>query len=79
MDNSRQDTLLDSVLGAIGNTPLVELGRITRGLEGRILAKLEYLNPGLSKKDRIALQMIEEAEADGSLKPGQTVVELTSL
>jgi len=70
--------LLSSVLGAIGNTPLVELSRITRGLEGRILAKLEYLNPGLSKKDRIALQMIEEAEADGKLKPGQTVVELTS-
>lgn len=78
MDNSRQDILLESVLGAIGNTPLVELGRITRGLEGRILAKLEYLNPGFSKKDRIALQMIEEAEADGSLAPGQTVVELTS-
>ncbi len=78
MDNSRQDILLDSVLGAIGNTPLVELCRITRGLEGRILAKLEYLNPGSSKKDRIALQMIEEAEADGSLAPGQTVVELTS-
>ena len=78
MDNPRQDTLLSSVLGAIGNTPLVELSRLTRGLEGRILAKLEYLNPGFSKKDRIALQMIEEAEADGSLKPGQTVVELTS-
>src|SRR5258707_7648807 len=78
MDNPRQNTLLGSVLGAIGNTPLVELSRITRGLEGRILAKLEYLNPGLSKKDRIALQMIEEAEADGNLKPGQTVVELTS-
>ncbi len=78
MDNPRQDTLLDSVLGAIGNTPLVELSRITRGLEGRILAKLEYLNPGLSKKDRIALQMIQEAEAEGKLKPGQTVVELTS-
>jgi cysteine synthase A len=78
MDNSRQDILLDSVLGAIGNTPLVELSRITRGLEGRILAKLEYLNPGFSKKDRIALQMIEEAEADGRLTPGQTVVELTS-
>jgi cysteine synthase A len=78
MENSRQDILLGSVLGAIGNTPLVELGRITRGLEGRILAKLEYLNPGLSKKDRIALQMIEEAESDGSLAPGQTVVELTS-
>lgn len=78
MDSIRQDTLLDSVLGAIGNTPLVELSRITRGLDGRILAKLEYLNPGFSKKDRIALQMIEEAEADGTLKPGQTVVELTS-
>lgn len=78
MKNSRQDSLLGSVLGAIGNTPLVELGRITRGLEGRILAKLEYLNPGFSKKDRIALQMIEEAEEDGSLKPGQTVIELTS-
>jgi cysteine synthase A len=70
--------LLDSVLGAIGNTPLVELSRITRGLEGRILGKLEYLNPGFSKKDRIALQMIEEAEADGKLRPGQAVVELTS-
>jgi cysteine synthase A len=78
MNNPRQDTLLDSVLGAIGNTPLVELSRITRGFEGRILAKLEYLNPGFSKKDRIALQMIQEAEADGRLKPGQTVVELTS-
>lgn len=78
MINSKQDTLLHSVLGAIGNTPLVELSRITRGLEGRILAKLEYLNPGFSKKDRIALQMIEEAEESGELKPGQTVVELTS-
>ncbi len=78
MQNSRQDSLLDSVLGAIGNTPLVELSRITRGLEGRILAKMEYLNPGFSKKDRIALQMIEEAEADGSLEPRQTVIELTS-
>ena len=78
MTNGRPKTLLVSVLGAIGNTPLVELSRITRGLEGRILAKLEYLNPGFSKKDRIALQMIEEAEAEGKLKPGQTVVELTS-
>jgi cysteine synthase len=78
MGDPRTNTLLGSVLGAIGNTPLVELSRITRGLEGRILAKLEYLNPGFSKKDRIALQMIEEAEAEGILKPGQTVVELTS-
>src|SRR5512146_2999240 len=78
MHNSRTDTLLDSVLGAIGNTPLVELSRITRGLNGRILAKLEYLNPGFSKKDRNALQMITDAEEQGALKPGQTVVELTS-
>lgn len=78
MQNGRTNTLLDSVLGAIGNTPLVDLARITRGLEGHLLAKLEYLNPGLSKKDRIALQMIEEAEAGGRISRGQTVVELTS-
>src|SRR5574339_231118 len=78
MNNLRQDALLNSVLCEIVNTPLVELSRLTRGLEGRILAKLEYLNPGFSKKDRIALQMIEEAEAIGELKAGQTVVELTS-
>jgi cysteine synthase A len=77
MNNLRRDNLLDSVLDAIGNTPLVELSRITRGLEGRILAKLEFLNPGFSKKDRIALQMIEESESDGSLRPGQTVIEAT--
>lgn len=70
--------LLGSVVEAIGDTRLVELSRITRGVHGRILAKLEYLNPGFSKKDRIALQMIEDAEADGSLRPGQAVVELTS-
>jgi cysteine synthase A len=65
---------------AIGQTPLVELSRLVAaaGLSGRILAKLEYLNPGFSKKDRIGRQMIEDAEAEGLLKPGQTVVELTS-
>jgi len=72
------DHLLPSVLAAIGETPLVDLSRITRGLNGRIVAKLEYLNPGFSKKDRIALQIIEDAEASGALSPGQTVVELTS-
>jgi cysteine synthase A len=75
---SKSSAVLDSVLGAIGETPLVDLGRITRDLDGRILAKLEYLNPGFSKKDRNALQMIEDAEAQGTLNPGQTVVELTS-
>jgi cysteine synthase A len=69
---------LASAIEAIGGTPLVELSRVTRGIDGRILAKLEYLNPGFSKKDRIARQMIEDAEAQGALKPGQTVVELTS-
>ncbi len=70
--------LLGSAVDAIGDTPLVELQRLARGTGGRILAKLEYLNPGASKKDRIARQIIEDAEADGSLAPGQTVVELTS-
>jgi len=74
----RRATLLPSVIEAIGETPLVELARLTAGLAGRILAKLDYLNPGLSKKDRIARQIIADAEADGLLAPGQTVVELTS-
>ena len=69
---------LTSTIDAIGETPVVELSRLTRGLDGRILAKLEYLNPGFSKKDRIARQMIEDAEGEGLLAPGQTVVELTS-
>jgi cysteine synthase A len=72
------DKLHSSVIQAIGHTPMVELSRLTRNLPGRLLVKLEYLNPGFSKKDRIARQIIADAEADGSLKPGQTVVELTS-
>ncbi|CAB1060424.1 Pyridoxal-5'-phosphate-dependent enzyme beta superfamily (fold type II) [Olavius sp. associated proteobacterium Delta 1] len=70
--------LFPSVIESIGNTPLIDLSRITRGIDGRILAKLEFFNPGFSKKDRIARQIIEDAEASGELKPGQTVVELTS-
>lgn len=70
--------LLSSAIEAIGNTPLIDLSRITRQIDGRILAKLEYFNPGFSKKDRIARQIIEDAEASGELKPGRTVVELTS-
>lgn len=76
--SSRHNHLLPSAIQAIGETPLVELKRLTKGLDGRILAKLDYLNPGFSKKDRIARQIIEDAEADGLLQPGQTVVELTS-
>jgi len=72
--------LLRSVNEAIGNTPLVELSRFTGllKLQGRVLAKLDYLNPGFSKKDRIALQIIEDAENQGLLQQGQEVVELTS-
>jgi cysteine synthase len=70
--------LLPSVVDAMGATPLVELSRFTRGLGGRLFVKLEYLNPGGSKKDRIARQIIEDAEADGSLRLHQPVVEMTS-
>ncbi len=72
--------LLNSAVEAIGNTPLVRLDRLTRffGVEGTIVAKLDYLNPGFSKKDRAARGIIEAAELDGTLHPGQTVVELTS-
>jgi len=78
MSNARTDGTLDSVLGAIGNTPVVELSRLTKGLPGRLVVKLDYLQPGFSKKDRVALRMIEDAEASGALRPGQPVVELTS-
>jgi cysteine synthase A len=67
-----------SIVDIIGDTPVIELSRLTRGLPGRIVAKLEYLNPGFSKKDRIARQIIDDALATGDLGAGQTVVELTS-
>jgi len=67
-----------SIVETIGDTPLVELSRVKENLDGRILMKLEYFLPGGSKKDRIARQIIEEAKSSGELKPGQTVVELTS-
>jgi len=70
--------MYSSVIEAIGDTPLVELRRFAERVDGHILAKLENLNPGASKKDRIALQIIEDAEQAGTLRPGQTVVELTS-
>lgn len=67
-----------SILDHIGNTPLVEIRRMNRNPRVRLLAKLEYLNPGGSIKDRPALCMIEEGERTGALKPGQTVIEATS-
>jgi len=68
----------DSVASLIGNTPVVELRSLTRGLASRVFVKLEGRNPGGSSKDRIALNMIRTAEADGALAPGGTIVEATS-
>ncbi|WP_405094406.1 cystathionine beta-synthase [Micromonospora sp. NBC_01412] len=68
----------DNVVELIGNTPLVRLRNVTEGIRATVLAKVEYLNPGGSVKDRIALRMIEDAEAAGILRPGGTIVEPTS-
>jgi hypothetical protein len=65
---STSDDVFASAIDVIGETPLVELSRLTRDLDGCILAKLEYLNPGFSKKDRIARQMIEDAETQGKIE-----------
>ena len=72
--------IYQGTLGLIGNTPLVELTHIEKkfGLRARLLAKLEYFNPAGSVKDRIAKEMIEQAERDGKLKPGSTIIEPTS-
>jgi cystathionine beta-synthase len=68
----------DNVLGAIGNTPAVRLNRLTEGLSAEVYVKLEMLNPGGSVKDRIAVQILDDAERSGALKPGGTIVEATS-
>ena len=69
---------IDNILGAIGNTPLIKLNKITSEIDALVLAKVEFFNPGNSVKDRMALKMVEDAEADGRLKPGGTIVEGTS-
>jgi len=67
-----------NILETIGNTPLVQLNKIVKDLPCKVFAKVEYFNPGHSCKDRMALQMVEDAEADGRLKPGGTIIEGTS-
>jgi cystathionine beta-synthase len=67
-----------NILETIGNTPLVRLNNITKGIEATVLAKVEFFNPGSSVKDRMALKMVEDAEQDGRLKLGGTIVEGTS-
>ncbi len=68
----------EHIADLVGNTPLVKLNAVTDGIAATVLAKVEYVNPGGSVKDRIALRMIEAAEASGALRPGGTIVEPTS-
>ncbi len=68
----------DNILGTLGNTPLVRLNKVARGTPAQIIAKVEFFNPGGSVKDRIGIQIIEDAEREGRLKPGGTIVEATS-
>ncbi len=68
----------ENILGTIGNTPLVKLNNVTKEIPALVLAKVETFNPGNSIKDRMALKMIEDAEKDGRLKPGGTIIEGTS-
>jgi cystathionine beta-synthase len=68
----------NNILETIGNTPLVRLNKIAKGLPCEVLAKVEYFNPGNSTKDRMALKMVEVAEKEGKLRPGGTIIECTS-
>lgn len=77
-DNHQIMNICNSILEAIGNTPLVRFNKINQGIPGTIAAKVEYLNPGNSVKDRMAIRMVEDAEKDGRLKPGGTIIEGTS-
>src|SRR5437867_9148242 len=70
--------IFDDVTQAIGRTPLVRLNRIGRETDAAFYAKLEYTNPGHSVKDRIAVQIVDDAERRGALKPGGTIIECTS-
>jgi cystathionine beta-synthase len=70
--------IYNSIVDTIGNTPLVRLNKVTKGIPGTILAKVEYFNPGNSTKDRMALKMVLDAEKAGTLKPGGTIIEGTS-
>ena len=69
---------VENILGTIGNTPMVKMNKITKDIDALVLAKYETFNPGNSVKDRMAVKMVEEAEASGKLKPGGTIIEGTS-
>jgi cystathionine beta-synthase len=70
--------IYNSIVETIGNTPMVRLNKLFQGIPGTVVAKVEYFNPGNSTKDRMALKMIEDAEKEGKLKPGGTIIEGTS-
>ncbi len=70
--------IYNSIIETIGNTPLIRLNRLNKGIKGEILVKVEYFNPGNSVKDRMAIKMLEDAEKEGVIKPGGTIIEGTS-
>ncbi|MHA7130059.1 pyridoxal-phosphate dependent enzyme [Algoriphagus namhaensis] len=70
--------IYNSIIETIGNTPMVRLNKVNKGIKGEILVKVEYFNPGNSMKDRMAIKMVEDAEKAGILKPGGTIIEGTS-
>jgi cystathionine beta-synthase len=70
--------IYSSILDTVGNTPLIRLNQVNKNIKGEILVKVEYFNPGNSMKDRIAVKMVEDAEKEGLLKPGGTIIEGTS-
>lgn len=70
--------IYNSIIETIGNTPLIRLNKLNKGVKGTILVKVEYFNPGNSMKDRMAIKMVEDAEKAGVLKPGGTIIEGTS-
>lgn len=74
----QKNQVFDNLLDLVGNTPLVKLNKIVSGFKGSFYAKIESFNPGHSSKDRIALYIIEQAEKQGILKPGDTIIETTS-
>ena len=78
VDARAGELIYDSVLDTIGHTPLVRLHKVTRGIRADVIAKLEFMNPGGSVKDRIGIRMVTGAEAEGRLRPGGTIVEATS-
>lgn len=78
VQESVQTEIYENILETMGNTPLVRLNRLARGLRAQVIAKVEYFNPGGSVKDRIGITIIEDAEQQGLLKPGGTIVEATS-